>query len=172
MLSRTTISRLASALLLLFSLSVVAAAQRIPDQVSSKGVLRISVLGHEPDAKDLKTLVSASDLVIRGRILTARSRLNRTQESILTDFSFRVEAVLRNKSSASSVPSIVRFTLLGGRVELPGGIAEFEDGNFALPKVGDEYVLFLRRQGDNPQSYEIGEQPDPDKYVEIGRAHV
>ncbi len=145
----------------------IAAQKNIPAEVARAGSVKIFVLGHEPPVADLSQLTSDSDIIVRAVIESAASRLHRSGESILTDYSARVTQLVRTNRTSGDVPAVVRFTLLGGKMQLPNGAAEFVDGNFPYPHVGDEYVFFLRRQGDQPQSFQLSDPPDPGKYVVV-----
>lgn len=152
-------------------------AQTMPDYAAKGG--GVAYVGVTTEAaRDLQVLWTAADVVVRGKIETKRSRLSTSQKSIFTDYELRVSAVVRSKSPEliSQMPNLIRFTLLGGSVDLPGGTVGLINTTFPLFDEGEEYVLFLRRQGDNPQSFEAFETPDPEKFVIVygaqGAFHV
>jgi hypothetical protein len=130
--------------------------------------LEIVVNSHEPAAGSLSSLVAASDLAVLGRLEKASSRLSRDEKLILTDCEFRITQILRKRANIKETESqLVKFTLLGGSLELPGGKAEYRNAAFPPLETGAEYVLFLRKQGDRPARFEKGEVSDPQKFVVV-----
>lgn len=155
-------------LLVIPYLSPVANCQTIPQSVSHEGVLEIVVNSHEPPAGDLRNLVSSSDLIVLGRVERVTSRLSSNQRMILTDFEFRISQIVQKRANIREGQSeLVRFTLLGGSLALPAGNAEYRNAAFPLLVTGQDYILFLRKQGDKPTHFEKHEITDSEKFVVV-----
>jgi hypothetical protein len=103
-----------------------------------------------------------SDMVITGEIAKAEAFLSEDKVSIYSEFTVKVNSILKNSTSEEINPgdSIV-ISRGGGGVRFPSGkvIKELFEGK-PMPRVGSKYVLFLRYEaegGDYPliTAYEI-----------------
>jgi hypothetical protein len=124
---------------------------------------------HLPSIPNLDSLVSQSDVVVRARVESADGRIRTDGRTVFTEISVRPLQVLRKGKALGELPEVLRLTILGGTVELPqGGRIEVIQAGVRLPLPGEEYIFFLRRQGEQPPDYERGEAPAPENFVLVG----
>ncbi len=97
-------------------------------------------------AMDLPTLVSESDVVVRGRVLSQRAVWDGRRQRVYTDSTVLVDEIVRGQKVGTSV--VVRQ--LGGRL---GDLTQVVEGAGRL-EVGQDVVLFLTVRG--PLAYVVG----------------
>lgn len=100
--------------------------------------------------------VSGSDTVIIGEVKDAAAYLSQDKTSVYSEFSVRVESVLKNTSVLQmATNSTITTERGGGRVRLPSG-REILRGTHGkpMPKVGRRYVFFLMSNAET-QSFAI-----------------
>lgn len=90
--------------------------------------------------------ISVSDLVIVGTISDARAHLSEDKNSIYSEFSVTINAVLKNGPRLSLVSGdSITLEREGGRVRYPSGhISWFFVIGQGLPQLNGQYVLFLK----------------------------
>lgn len=96
-----------------------------------------------------------SDIAVLGEIVQARAYLSEDRTNIYSEFTVRVQEVLKNTSTGTLFPG-ASIT-----AERPGGALRFPSGKTLLrgslgrnmPRVGRRYVLFLRH--DDGESFNI-----------------
>ena len=91
-----------------------------------------------------------SDAIAIVEITDAQSYLSNDKTGVYTEFTVRVDQVLKNDSSAPLVPSTTLTTQReGGRVRFPSGRVQRYKPHFqGMPRTGRQYVLFLKRNED------------------------
>lgn len=88
--------------------------------------------------------ICASDAVVIGKVLRKQSQLTTDGEFIFTDFSVKVESVLKNdRQKAIGLHEEIVVTGPGGKVSLRGRVLTVEDRNQARLMIGDRYLLFM-----------------------------
>lgn len=115
-----------------------------------------------------------SDLVVVGKITNARAHLSNDKLGVYTEFTIRVEQVLKADASKKIEPGdFVTADRAGGGVRYPNGQkVVYEHSEHGLLFAGDEYLLFLTSGGNNPnykilQAYEMKESKV--KQLDTGR---
>lgn len=88
---------------------------------------------------------SQSDVILIGSVRDAKAYLSDDDTGIYSEFSIQVEEVL--KGNAANQVSIERF---GGAVLFPSGVIQkYRASGQGMPKVGRQYVFFLKRTDDD-----------------------
>lgn len=88
-----------------------------------------------------------SDAVLIGEVLDARAYLSNDKTGVYSEFTIRVERVL--KGSDHDLPSLIAVERLGGAVRFQTGrIIKYEVLNQGVPRTGGRYVLFLRHNSE------------------------
>jgi hypothetical protein len=89
--------------------------------------------------------VVKSAAIAVGQITQARGYLSEDQTDVYSEFTIRVDEVLKNENqNTNSVGEILVAERKGGRVRLPSGkIAVSLVNHQDMPRVGSRYVLFL-----------------------------
>ena len=98
--------------------------------------------------KDLSALPLAdSDTIIIGKVTQAQAHLSNDKTGIYSDFRIQVEEVLKDGVNPSgAVGSVISAERYGGVVRFrSGSIQRFEVNGQGMPRVGDRYLLFLKR---------------------------
>ncbi|HEX8773100.1 MAG TPA: hypothetical protein VF735_05805 [Pyrinomonadaceae bacterium] len=90
-----------------------------------------------------------SDAVLLGEIIDAQAYLSNDKTGVYSEFKLQIKQVLKQDSLGSLYPNlIVTTTREGGAVRYPSGrIQRFSILNQGLPQPGGNYVLFLKRNG-------------------------
>ncbi len=97
-----------------------------------------------------------SDLVIVGKILDVKASLSNDKRGIYSEYTVRVEEILKGNGSNKVAPGKeITIDRAGGSVIYPNGQKVFyRVSGKNLPLVGSEYVLFLTNDKQSP-NYEI-----------------
>jgi hypothetical protein len=126
---------------------------REPHPQSDSGATgRIDSWMHQVPAFPAET----SDAVVIGETTDAQAYLSNDKSGVYTEFTVRVEEILKNDTFA---PLVVGETLAaqreGGRVRFPSGrVQKYITHYQHLPRAGRRYVFFLKRN-DEGQAYYI-----------------
>lgn len=108
------------------------------------GIEPLPVIVHAPPLAPLP--VAESEAVALGEVVNAQPYLSNDQTSIYTEFSIRVEEVLKNDSQAIINPgTTISAEHEGGALRLPSGrVLRFSLEGYGLPRAGGRYLFFLR----------------------------
>ncbi|MDT4895699.1 MAG: hypothetical protein QOH25_776 [Acidobacteriota bacterium] len=88
-----------------------------------------------------------SDAVVIGQITDAQAFLTDDNTGLYSEFSVRITEVLKDNGSNHLTDSIV-VERVGGAVKFPNGrIKQFRFNGQEMPRVGRQYVLFLKSNG-------------------------
>lgn len=88
-----------------------------------------------------------SDLIVVGTILDAQAHLSPEGNGVYSEFSVRVDEVIKDPAASVSVGSTVAADREGGRVRYPSGeVVTYAVQEQGMPRVNRQYVLFLRRE--------------------------
>lgn len=100
--------------------------------------------------------LAKSSNVVLGSITAAKAYLSNDRTGVYTEFSLRVEEVMKNDMESSLVPGCtVEIIRKGGRVKFPNGrIHLYKITELEMPRVGGRYLLFLT-DGDADHGFEI-----------------
>lgn len=104
----------------------------------------------------LTAAANKSNAVIIGQVISAQAYLNSDKSNIYSEFTVRVEDVLKDDSYAPLIiGNSVVATRNGGRIRYPSGrvTISFIAGE-GMPRLGRRYVLFLSRD-EHEQDYDI-----------------
>jgi len=97
-----------------------------------------------------------SDLIVIGEIVNANAHLSNDKSGIYTEFTVRVDEILKNDASRKvNQGDFIAADRAGGFVRYPNGQKVlYRISQRDLPRIGNRYVLFLTRDKQNP-NYEI-----------------
>lgn len=86
-----------------------------------------------------------SSVVLIGEISNARAHLSEDKSGIYSEFTVRIERVLKNETVSPIAPgSSVSVERTGGRIRLASGhIHQYGVAHQGMPRVGGRYLLFL-----------------------------
>ena len=89
--------------------------------------------------------VSESDVVVVGEVSDAQAYLSGDGRSVYSEFSIRVDEVIKNDSQNTLVAgSLITAHREGGRVRFPSGhVSRFYISGLGMPRAGRRYVFFL-----------------------------
>ena len=90
--------------------------------------------------------VDASDAIVTGDVTSAQAYLTPDKTSVYTEYTVRVDEVLKQSSAAPIVTGgFVEAQREGGRVRFPSGRVQSYIAHYqGVPVVGRKYVLFLK----------------------------
>ncbi len=91
--------------------------------------------------------IAQSDTIVIGEITDARAYLSNDRTSVYSEFTLRLNEVLRNGSTAALNPGMLVTTERpGGRVRFPSGKVLLRGGLYGrkMPRTDRQYVLFLK----------------------------
>jgi hypothetical protein len=91
--------------------------------------------------------VEQSNAVVLGEVVDAQAYLSGDRTNVYSEFTIRVEEVLKNDDRVALAPNcLVATDRPGGAVRFPSGrIQRFRTHRQGLPQKGKHYVLFLKR---------------------------
>ena len=98
--------------------------------------------------------VAQSDVIIIGQVTDARAYLSEDKSTVYSEFTIRVIEPLKNTAHEPVMDGgSLSVDRAGGRVRFPGGnTVRYAIDGFGMPRVGHQYVLFLKRE---EQAYRI-----------------
>lgn len=104
----------------------------------------------------LAAAVAKSDAVIIGQVTNAQAYLNNDKNNVYSEFTVRVDEVLKDDSYAHLIiGNSVVATRNGGRVRYPSGrVTLYFITGEGMPRVEQRYMLFLSRE-EHEQDYDI-----------------
>ena len=87
-----------------------------------------------------------SDVVVTGEITSSEALLSNDLSGVYSEFTVRVQEVLKNSTTATIVPgSSITTERRGGRVKVPSGqIIRYGIAGQDMPRQGQTYLLFLK----------------------------
>jgi hypothetical protein len=108
--------------------------------------------------------VAESDVVLVGGVLHAQAHLSNDKTGIYSEFTVQIEEVFRDNGKVSLSPGVVvSVERFGGAVRFPSGIIQrYETVGQGMPRVGERYVFFLRRQSEMDFNIVTGYQLEGD----------
>lgn len=114
------------------------------------------VLSHDEEEVDTPPLpVPQSSIVVIGTVLDAKAFVSADQTGVYSEFPTRVNEVLKTDWAAQLDPgSVITVQRAGGRVQGPSARILFRMMGQNMPRVGAQYVMFLRRL-DEGEDYKI-----------------
>ncbi|HEX7331755.1 MAG TPA: hypothetical protein VF290_09655 [Pyrinomonadaceae bacterium] len=90
--------------------------------------------------------VAASDAIVVGEITNAQAYLSPDKTGVYTEYTVRVDEVLKQSSAAPVAGGLVDVQREGGRVQFPSGrVQSYVTHYQGVPVTGQRYVLFLKR---------------------------
>lgn len=124
--------------------------------VSSAAVKGEALFGDDWDVGLTGIPVRRSDAVVVGEVLGAQAHLSRDKGAVYSEFTVRVDEVLRNDGGALlAAGQSITAERFGGVVKYgPGFSRLYRMVGQDLPRVGRRYVLFLKSVGEG-QDYSI-----------------
>jgi len=98
--------------------------------------------------------VSASQLIVVGKVREASAHLSEHKMNVYSDFLIAVNSVLKTPTVALTDGSLLTVERLGGNVKYPSGQKVlFRISGWNMPKIGSEYLFFLNSR--NKADWEI-----------------
>lgn len=91
-----------------------------------------------------------SAAIITGEVLTANAYLSNDKSGIYTEFTIRIDGILKGNNSSLTLGSVISVDRAGGFVRYPNGhkrLYRIEGQN--MPRVGIRYTLFLAASDQN-----------------------
>ena len=99
--------------------------------------------------------VLESEIIIIGEILKAEAFLSNNKKAVYSEFTVRIDEVLKNNSENLTKDNRIVFDRQGGTVRYKNGKTRvYNIRPYGMPRVGKRYVLFLRNLEKSP-NYEI-----------------
>lgn len=96
-----------------------------------------------------------SDAVVVGEVTDAQAYLSNDGTGIYSEFSVRVEDVLKNNTEQINPDDLITTERIGGRVQFPSGrVIRYSVGGQGVPQPHRRYMFFLKRD-DRRQTYTI-----------------
>lgn len=96
-----------------------------------------------------------SEIVVVGEILDAEAYLSNNKRGVYSEFTLRIDEVLKNGFGNVAKGSQITFDRHGGTVRYKNGKTRvYNIRPYGMPRVGRRYVLFLRNTEKSP-NYEI-----------------
>lgn len=94
--------------------------------------------------------VDESSTIIRGEVVEARAFVSPDRTAVYSEFSIKPLQVLKDQSIQSAGKDCIVITRYGGRVRFPdGGVQLLYNTGQGMPRLGGQYLLFLKREGDD-----------------------
>jgi hypothetical protein len=88
-----------------------------------------------------------SGAVVIGEVVDANAYLSPDRTEVYSEYTVRVEEVLKTDDSAIAPNSTIDLQRYGGRVRLPSGLVQkYEASGMGAPRVGRKYALFVERR--------------------------
>jgi hypothetical protein len=98
---------------------------------------------------------SESEIVVVGEVLDAQAYVSNNKKGVYSEFTVRVNEILKNNSTNVAKGSLISVDREGGFVEYKNGKTRLHRiGGQGMPRVGQRYVLFLKNPEKSP-NYEI-----------------
>jgi len=99
--------------------------------------------------------VETSDAIVIGEVTDAQSYLSNDKTGVYTEFTVHVNQVLKNDNATPLTPSTTLAAQReGGRVRFPSGRIHRYTFHFeGTPRIGRQYVLFLKQNDDSATYY-------------------
>jgi hypothetical protein len=92
-----------------------------------------------------------SDIIVIGRVTHVSAHLSNDKSGVYSEFKIAVTEVLKNNGSILGRDWMITTDRAGGVVRYPNGQAViYRAGQYGLPQVGSEYLLFLRHDWKEP----------------------
>jgi len=93
--------------------------------------------------------VTQSAAIVIGRISDARAYLSANKSTVYSEFTSKVEAILKDTKNIITPGQSIVSERLGGRVRFPSGfISRLHVAGYGMPQVGCRYLLFLEQVDD------------------------
>lgn len=98
---------------------------------------------------------SESEIVVIGEVLDARAYVSNNKKGVYSEFTVRVDEILKNNFTNVAKGSSISVDREGGFVEYKNGKTRlYRIGGQGMPRVGRRYVLFLNNPEKSP-NYDI-----------------
>ena len=91
-----------------------------------------------------------SDVIVLGEVADANAFLSPDKTGVYSEYTIRVDQVIKTDDATVLRSQTIDAQRAGGRVRQPSGLVQtYEISDQGVPRIGGEYVLFLKRvQGD------------------------
>lgn len=101
-----------------------------------------------------------SDIVILGDVVNGEAHLSDDRTGIYSEFTIHVDEIFQDATGVAAVGESLTVNRLGGSVRFASGkVQKYTIGRQGMPRVGSQYVLFLKRTPDGDEmiltGYEI-----------------
>ena len=96
-----------------------------------------------------------SELIITGEITEVEAHLSNNKKGVYSEFTVRIDEILKNNSEKLNNNSQITFDRIGGVVRYSNGKTRiYNIRQYGIPKIGQHYVLFLKNTEKSP-NYEL-----------------
>jgi hypothetical protein len=101
--------------------------------------------------------VWGSNTVVVGTVLSGKSHMSAAHNNVYTDYQIRVDQILKpDKTAKLAVGQSLTASRSGGVIQFPSGHTKgFYFEGWGLPKVGSQYILFLKKTVPDLPEYRI-----------------
>lgn len=127
----------------------------IRETVRKQGDVEIHLMV-EYSPVDLRELIRRANLIVQGTVSHALSYLSDHETKVLTDYTIRINRVLKGVLAADEAAKIT-VRRLGGTLTVDGAKVTAQEADFPAFNVNDDYVLFLKQRG-SVYEFEYGGQ--------------
>lgn len=95
--------------------------------------------------------IDDSTLIVVGEVIKANAFLSNDKRGVYTEFTIRVDDVLKNSDSGKTGLKKVMADRAGGVVVYPGPQRVlYQDSDIGLPRLGSKYLFFLKKDDESP----------------------
>jgi hypothetical protein len=120
------------------------------DKLDRSKEINLTVLPSTPElsidgtTESLGKLVSSSDAIVLGTVLSKTSQLTENETFVFTDYEVTISEVLKTKVATIHPQKVITVTRPGGKILLEGVIVNAVDRNFKPLAIGASVLLFLK----------------------------
>lgn len=118
--------------------------------VSNDSGLKETALSNDWEFKVTELPTNISDIIVVGTVLDAQAHLSPSNNGVYSEFTVKVDEVLKDPAASVSAGDLIAVDREGGRVRYPsGGVVTYYVVGYGVPRPNKRYVLFLKREEEN-----------------------
>lgn len=94
--------------------------------------------------------VNLSDVIVIGNITDAHAHLSNDKSGVYTEFTIRVDEILKDTTGSLQIGWPILAQRIGGRVRFPSGVVQkYGISYLGMPRTNRRYALFLKKNDDS-----------------------
>lgn len=94
--------------------------------------------------------VTLSDAIVIGDVTDAQAHLSNDKSGVYTEFSIRVDEILKDTGGSLEIGGPILAHRIGGRVRFPSGVVQrYGISYLGMPRANRRYALFLKKNYDS-----------------------